>query len=72
MGVSSAAVMRCKSKARPAMKLMGRMAVLELMNLLALMLIELIISREAPLVFYRLLMLLLLLYIAKAHDGIFN
>ena len=56
------------------MKLMGRMAVLELMNLLALMLIELIISREAPLVFYRLLMLLLLLllYMAKAHDGIFN
>ncbi len=54
------------------MKLMGSMAVLELMNLLALMLIELIISREAPLVFYRLLMLLLLLYMAKAHDGIFN
>ena len=64
--------MRCKSKARSVMKLMGCMAVLELMNLLALMLIELIISREAPLVFYRLLMLLLLLYIAKAHDGIFN
>ena len=64
--------MRCKSKARPAIKLMGSMAVLELMNLLALMLIELVISREAPLVLYRLLMLLLLLYMAKAHDGILN
>ena len=54
------------------MKLMGSMSVLEMKNLLALMLIELIISREAPLVFYPLLLLLMVVYMAKAHDGISN